>query len=130
MRVLHRGAWVGMTKAIQARCHRHSFSVHHRFVPVAERMETALLNPELCEQRVEFTFPNHVRVPGRPVPRGKKKPEPVRSPGAQESTKMLRELRRDFADAITLFRLYRLDLSPSTRLPTITTFKPSRLTFP
>jgi len=73
-------------------------------------MESATLDPKLFEQRIKFPLPNEIRVPRRSVASGKKQSEPVRSPGAKESAKMLPELRRNFAETIALFRLHRFDL--------------------
>ena len=89
----HRRACVGVAQAILSSRHRHTLAVHHGLVPVAERMEAATLDPELFEQRVEFAFPNEVRVPRRSFARGEEQAESVRSPGAKESGKMLRELK-------------------------------------
>jgi hypothetical protein len=46
-------------------------------------MESATLDPELFEQRVELAFPYEIRIPRRSVARGKEQPKPVRFPGAK-----------------------------------------------
>ena len=58
VRVFHRRACVGVTEAILSSRHRNTFAVHHGLVPVAESMETATLDLERFEQRVELSFPN------------------------------------------------------------------------
>jgi hypothetical protein len=108
--ISHRRARIGVTEAILSSRHRNTLAVHHGLVPVAKSMEPATLDPELLEQGIEFPLPNEIRVPRRSVARGEEQTEPVRSPGAKVSAQMLRELRRNFAETIALFRLHRFDL--------------------
>src|SRR5579862_3032878 len=106
MCVLHGRARIGVTEPILACCHRHVLSVHDRLVSVPERVEARTLDPQLLQQRMEFALPNDVRVPRSSVARREEQTQDVRSPGAKESAKMLRELRGDLAETIALLRLH------------------------
>src|SRR6476660_3522119 len=99
-----------MSQAGLPYCHWHTLLIHHRLIAVPESMKPATRDPELLQQRIEFSLANHIGIPRRPVFRREEKTELIWSPLADVLPQVLDELRRDFAEPVALERLYRLNL--------------------
>ena len=109
MRVAHRGLCFGVPQAIQPDRHRRVDLIEQRGVAMTKRMEAALRNFELLQQRMKLALPNQTVIPRRARFRCEEQAKRIRTPGFHVPTQMFHQLRRDRETAIALARLHRLN---------------------